>query len=93
MVTVSLLVNLLQYYFPNCLIPGSTYTKHFGLSEVDVIVGGNSGAASGFPLWLYACGCFIFLLISFVVLFILVEIGFSLLFEYSTFWTLELAAV
>ena len=50
MVTVSLLDNLFQYYFPNYLIPVSTYTKHFGLSEVDVIVGGNSGAASGFPL-------------------------------------------
>lgn len=50
MVTVSLLVNLFQYYFPNYLRPSSTYIKHFGLSEVDVIIGGNSGAASGFPL-------------------------------------------
>ena len=72
---------------PIHVIPGSTYTKYSGVSEVDATVGGDSGAASGLPLSSFTCGEFLFVSLSFAAfLFAVVELGSSsLLLEYSTF--------
>ena len=75
----------------NHVIASSTYSKYFGVCEVDATVGGNCGAVSSFTISLLVCEELLFVLYSFVdFLNIVFKLGSFLLVEYSTFRFLKL---